>query len=154
MKPRNTASIRRQIDRRFEGRSLASTLAQPRNGWIRTTRQALGMRLVDLAKQLHLTEGALRQNESAELNESITMKHLRRAAEGMGCELVYAIIPKTSLENLYEDQIRKRAVSDANRTARTMELEQQGVSSEVTERQVEDLFREYMRDPPKDLWDE
>jgi predicted DNA-binding mobile mystery protein A len=112
------------------------------------------MRLVDLAKQLHVTEGALRQNESAELDESITMKHLRRAAEGMGCELVYAIVPRTSLENLYEDQIRKRAVSDANRTARTMDLEQQGVSREVTDRQVEDLFREYMRDPPRDLWDE
>ncbi len=154
MKSRNTASIRRQIDRRFEGRSLASALARPRNGWIRSIRQALGMPLVDLAKQLHVTEGAIRQNESAELDETITMKHLRRAAEGMGCELVYAIIPKTSLESLYEERVRKRAVSDAERIARTMEFERQGVSSEVTDRHVKNLFRDYMRDPPKDLWDE
>lgn len=152
MKADIVASMRRQLDRRFEGASLESVLQRPPHGWIRTTRQALGMRLVDLAKRIGVTEGALRQNEAAELDESLTLKHLRRAAEAMGCELVYAFVPKTSFENRYKEQVRKRAVADAGRIARTMALESQGVSGEITNRHAETLFRDYLHGPPRDLW--
>lgn len=146
------ASLRRQLDRRFEDASLVSLLQRPREGWIRTIRQALGMRLVDLAKRIGVTEGALRQNETAEINDSLTLKHLRRAADAMGCEFVYAIVPRASLEGQYEGQVRKRAIADAARIARTMAFEQQAVSGETSNRQEEDLFGDYLRRPPRDLW--
>lgn len=152
MKSDVETSVRRQLDRRFEGVSLESLLPRPRNGWIRTTRQALGMRLADLAKRLGVTEGSIRQSEAAELDESLTLKRLRRAAEAMECELVYAFVPKTSLEDSYKEQIRKRAVADAGRVARTMALERQGVSDDLTNRHAETLYRDYLGHPPRDLW--
>ena len=152
MKASDMATARRQLDRRIDGPSTTTLLEPPRDGWIRTVRQVLGMRLIDLAARLNVTEGAVRRAERAEADGSLTLKQLDRAAAAMGCRLVYCIVPETALEDIYRERLRKRADDDAIRTARTMELEQQAVSGEVTARHADELFDDYLRGPPRDLW--
>jgi predicted DNA-binding mobile mystery protein A len=110
------------------------------------------MRLIDLAARLNVTEGAVRRVERAELSGSLTLKQLDRAALAMGCRFVYAIVPETTLEEIHQARLRARAADDARRTARTMDLEQQSVAAEVTARHTDELFDDYLRVPPGDLW--
>ena len=152
MKAPNLATARRQLDHRIDGPSMTAILEPPRDGWIRTIRQVLGMRLIDLAARLNVTEGAVRRVERAEVRGSLTLKQLDRAAAAMGCRFVWGIVPETALEDIYRERLRERAFYDAGRTARTMELEQQGVGGEVTARHSEELFGDYLRHPPRDLW--
>ena len=67
MKAPNLATARRQLDHRIDGPSMTAILEPPRDGWIRTIRQVLGMRLIDLAARLNVTEGAVRRVERAEV---------------------------------------------------------------------------------------
>lgn len=143
--------IRRQLDRRID-RDLVRILAQPRDGWIRTIRLALGMRIIDLARRLGVSEANIRQAERSETRDSITLRQLRNMADAMDCDLVYGLVPRKSLEETVADQIERRARSDAYRTADTMSLEKQDLEKQAVQQLVEDLTRRYQVRPPNDLW--
>jgi predicted DNA-binding mobile mystery protein A len=91
--------------------------------------------------------------ERAEAHGNITLRTLRRAAEAMECELVYALVPKVSLEST----LRKQAVSAARHKLapvdHTMRLEEQGLASEENSRQIAGLSETWMDAPPRWLWD-
>ena len=110
------------------------------------------MRIIDLAKRMGVTEGAVRDLEKAEVSDSITIGRLKRAASALDFELVYALVPRTSIEKTFTKQILRRARRDANRTAATMDLEGQGLPTEAVENLRQEFVLEYLRDPPKDLW--
>ena len=153
MTSQQRSTMRRQLDRRFKQVSRTSDLLHtPREGWVRTLRQALRMTLKDLANRMGVTEGTVRYIERAEIKRTITLELLSRAADALDCELVYVLIPRSSLEDTFQRQIRRRARSDARRTAATMALERQGLSVEETERQLEELIQDYLREPPQDPW--
>ena len=62
-----------------------------------------------------------------------TLRNLRRVAEAMGCELVYAIVPKSrSIQELAESPARAEATKRVLSVRRTMALEDQG-SGDVNE---------------------
>lgn len=147
----NATAIRRQLDRRID-HDLVRTLAQPRDGWIRTIRLALGMRIVDLARRLGVSEANVRQAERSEAKDSITLRQLRIMADAMDCDLVYGFVPRTSLEETVAHQIERRAQRDAYRTADTMSLEKQDLEKRAVQSLIEDLTRRYQVRPPSDLW--
>ena len=57
-----------------------------------------------LAKRLGVHEPRVIELERGEASGNITIKSLERAAEALGCRLVYALIPEEPLT----DTIRKR----------------------------------------------
>jgi hypothetical protein len=64
--------------------------------------------------------------EKAEASDRITLRNLRRIADAMGCELVYAIVPKSgSIEELAEQRTRSQATKRVLSVERTMALENQ-----------------------------
>ena len=67
---------------------------KPKNGWIKTIRQALSMPLAFVANKLNISEQSVNQLENNEAFETISLKSLRRLAEAIDCELHYAIIPR------------------------------------------------------------
>lgn len=153
MKHQQLSMVRRQIDRRLKPvASISDFVRSPSEGWVRTLRQALGMRLKDLASRMGVTESAVRDIEKSETKGKITLDRLNRAAAALDCDLFYALVPKSSLEETFERRIHRRARSDAKRTAATMDLERQGLGVEETERQLKELVQDYLRDPPKNLW--
>jgi predicted DNA-binding mobile mystery protein A len=92
--------------------------------------------------------------ESAEANGSITLKSLRRTAEALHCDLVYAIVPRRTLTEIVDAQARVRATAVANRAAHTMALERQETLPEETNAQVHDLARRLRSEWARDLWDD
>jgi predicted DNA-binding mobile mystery protein A len=108
------ARVRRDLDedlRVFRGRKVRRS----RWGWLRGVRQALGMRVAEVAERMKVGNSEVYRLEMSEVRDTITLKKLRGAAEAMGCELVYAVVPlRGTLEELAEEleqqrQRRKRA---------------------------------------------
>jgi hypothetical protein len=69
---------------------------------------------------------AIQQFEQAEAEDRITLRALRRVAGAMGCELVYALVPKSgSFAELAEHPTREQAARDVKSVMHTMALEDQ-----------------------------
>ncbi len=144
---------RTQIDRRLAPFRHLSTLDAPQQGWVRTIRQALGMSLRQLAERLDLSKSAVHQLEQREPEGGITLDSLRRLAHAMEADLVYAIVPRRTLEETLECQAQDRARDLVRQVADSMGVEGQGTSSDQVERLIES-HRERLLRKPRRLWDE
>lgn len=107
-----------------------------------------------LAERLGMKQPSLTELESSEAAGNITIKSLQRAAEALGCRLVYALIPIKPLTETMAERASQLAKQKLAAVAQTMRLEDQEVqgqaSQEAAERQiVEELLRK-----PARLWDE
>ena len=98
-----------------------------------------------------VTPQAVHELESSERKGSITLESLRRAARAMDAELVYAIIPRQSLQETLQARARSLAEKHFEGVARSMRLEQQGVTATELEEQIDDYARSLMN-RPRDLW--
>src|SRR2546425_10826721 len=113
-----------QLDRSLQG--PRSALPPPASGWIASLREALGLTLGQIGKKIGSSRQAVQQLEKAEASDRITLGALRRAAEAMGCELVYALVPKSgTFAELSERPVRDRAARDVKSVMHTMMLEDQ-----------------------------
>lgn len=77
-----------------------------------------------------MTRQRIQRFEKAEANERITLRTLRRVAEAMDCDLVYAIVPKSgSIQQLAEARARAEATKRVLSVEHTMALEEQASGS-------------------------
>jgi len=94
--------VRRDLDeelRVFRGKKVRRS----KWGWLRGVRQAVGMRVDEVAWRLKMGKSEVYRLEMSEARETITLGKLRATAEAMGCELVYAVVPRQgTLEDLAE----------------------------------------------------
>ena len=123
----------------------------PRAGWIKTIRSALGMSERSLAKRLGILQGSLRKLERNERSGSITLESLRRAAEALDADLVFAIVPRKPLRAIIRERARTLAMERLKPIARSMELEDQSLSAQQLERQVKELAND-LEKKPSNLW--
>jgi predicted DNA-binding mobile mystery protein A len=151
-------SIRSHVTHQYQGvvdhaAVHASALQRPVEGWLRTARKALGMSGAQLARRLGVSRGLIAQTERNELAQSVSLKTLQQMADGMGCRLVYAIVPKAGLT---QDIITARAAEKAqqlvSRVDQHMLLEGQGLSPDRLQYEVEQAQRQFVADMPADLW--
>ena len=110
---------RRRLDRQLDPlRRSGDLFAPPPNGWLRAIREALGMTAAQLGKRLSVSQQRALAIEQAETSGSITLASLARAADALDCELVYAVVPRTSLERLVQDRAavlaQSRGMADAD----------------------------------------
>jgi predicted DNA-binding mobile mystery protein A len=106
------------------------------------------------AKRLGVHQPRVVELERGEATGNITVKSLERAAEALGCRLVYALVPNEPLT----DTIRKRASAVARRqlasVEQTMRLEAQGVEDPTQREQAHQRLVEKLLRRPARLWDE
>ena len=113
-----------QLDRTLQ--DMRTPPPRPTSGWISSVRDALGITLDQIGKQIGSSRQAVQQLERAEATDRITLGALRRTAEAMGCELVYALVPKSgTFAELAERPVRDRAARDVKSVMHTMILEDQ-----------------------------
>src|ERR1035437_1664031 len=151
MKAAIRKSGRLALDKKLAGLKSEDFKA-PSKGWIRALRDALGMSSAQLGKRLGKVSQSVDDWESAEANGSIQLKTLRQAAEALGCNLIYALVPKTSLDYIYQTQVRKIAMRDLKRVAHTMKLEAQGTDDAELESRIDAYIRDKLRE--RDIWNE
>lgn len=115
-----------QIDRSLEPFGGARSVSRPQRGWLRAVREALGITIREVSRKVRKTPQTVASFEKSEAADRITLQTLRRYAEALDCELVYAIVPKNgSLRQLAEGRIRARAERDVRAVEHTMSLEDQ-----------------------------
>ena len=95
------------MDRKFQALSAARPCAtRPARGWLRAVREATGLTQRQVAERAAVKRQSYAQFEIAEEKGSISVASLRRAAEAMGCELVYYIVPRESAARTYAELAR------------------------------------------------
>lgn len=125
--------------------------SKPKNGWIKTIRQALSMPLAFVANKLNISEQSVNQLENNEAFETISLKSLRRLAEAIDCELHYAIIPRErSLQKIIKKRAEFKARLIIKEVNKTMELEDQKI--ENSENSVKLLTKDFTENLNKNLW--
>ncbi|MGK2960622.1 MAG: mobile mystery protein A [Gemmatimonadaceae bacterium] len=142
---------RQQLDRRLdEIREAAPLLRAPRGGWILTLRNAMGMSQKILAERMGVSPQAISQLEQRESDGSVTVKALQQAAEKLGGELVYAIVPAKSIHETLESRALQIASRMTGAVRHTMRLEDQEPSSDLHGQTLK-LARE-LASTPERLW--
>lgn len=143
-----------QLDSKMQSLAPLKKMAMPPTGWIKAVRLALGMSLEQLGNKLSLTKQSARDIEKREMEDSITLKALKEAAEALDMQLVYGLVPRDgSLEALIERKAKALAKKIVLRTATTMDLEDQGNSRQRLEKAIEERTAELKNTMPKILWD-
>jgi len=153
MSPAQTRLARKNLDRRLSKLDREGLLVPP-FGWVRAIREALGMSPAKLAQRMGVTRPRVNTLEKAEVTGSTTLKTLRKAAEAMDCILVYAIVPRTSLDQTVHDQAEKKADNELVRLHHTMRLENQTLASHDLADERERLVREILEGSPRRLWED
>jgi predicted DNA-binding mobile mystery protein A len=144
-----------QLDDALQPFRTASRAPRPPKGWGRAVREALGMSAKQLARRVGVSRETVATLERSEARGTITLASLEKLARGLGCRVVYALVPEDggSLEELR----RKRALEVARRqlapVLHTMKLEAQGLNTERERRQLERLADELLAGSPRKLWE-
>lgn len=126
----------------------------PPEGWIRTARKALGMSAAQLARRLGKTRALVSNTEKAELNGGVTLRTMQSMAEAVNCRFIYAFVPKENAEALIKRRAREKAKRHVMKAAGHMALEQQTLSQNQIESEIERLTEEILRERPGDLWND
>lgn len=127
---------------------------RPPRGWLRAIRDALGLTTKQFAKRLGVSQPRVVALEKGEMEETVTLASLRRAAEALDCKLVYAFVPNRPLVDTLRERAEKVADAQMARLHHTMRLENQALTMSDQRRQREILIDELLRGSPRRLWDE
>lgn len=125
---------------------------RPKEGWIRTLRKSLGMSSPQLATRLDVSKSQASQMERMEIEDRITLKQLRRVADVLDCDLVYALVPRQPVESMIRDRARLKAEKLVAKTDMQMQLEAQQLSNDKLQEQVKFETERLVREMPRDLW--
>jgi predicted DNA-binding mobile mystery protein A len=108
---------------------------------------------VQFAKRQKVSPARVASLEKAEITGAVTIRSMRKAAAALDCVFVYALVPRSSLENTLREQARRVAQARLEHTSHTMLLEDQRLSSEDLRRVLDGAVAELMDAMPRDLWD-
>lgn len=103
-----------------------------------------------LAARLGISPPAVAKLERSEVHDTIGIGKLAEVAQALDCRLVYALVPRTSLEETVEGQATRLAGSLLGYVDTTMRLEDQGVGAEPQAEQLS-LLAERIIDSSR-LW--
>ncbi|MFP5518820.1 MAG: mobile mystery protein A [Bdellovibrionia bacterium] len=143
---------RKSLDEKLKSFSLAKSEIRPKSGWIKAIREALGMTTTQLAERLQIKQSGVVFLEKREVEKKVTLETLERAAHALNCELVYALVPKTTLEHVVDYQAQIVAQKILKRTTHTMHLEQQEAGAAETELHEAELANELKSKLDRRLW--
>jgi predicted DNA-binding mobile mystery protein A len=130
------------LDAHFDEWQPLRSLARPPRGWVRAVREALGISAAVLGGRLGITAGAVIRLEQSEAGDRVQLETLRRAADALGCDLVYLLVPRRPLTAVVRERAREIAHWQVAAAEQTMSLEDQATehTSELEDRLTEQLL--------------
>jgi predicted DNA-binding mobile mystery protein A len=144
----------RHLDSRFATLRPLLKTQRPPKGWLRAIRDALGMTTKQFGQRLGVSQPRIVELEQSEVSGSVTLNTLQRAADALGCRLVYVLVPEKPLA----ETVRERAEFVANRQSsaveHTMRLEDQAVKDKRAARALREQMIDELLKRPARLWDE
>ena len=152
---RNFKQLRlEQLDDLLEEYGQLMNLTRPQQGWVRSIRESLGMSAEQLAQRVGVSRSTIQAMERNEAGKKITFESLEKLAHGLGCRVVYAVIPEEgkSFSGLLRDRATVLAREHVAKVSHSMKLEAQGLSPQKEQRQLERLVHEYLSGSLRKLW--
>ena len=144
----NLKAARLAVDRLHGITASLRGLPKLQHGWIATIRAALGITQDTLGARLSIPKQRVSQLEKRERSGDIKLSQLRAAAETLGCDLVYALVPREPLETAVAKRARVIALRELAAVERTMQLEDQ--ATQIDEDRIRDYIARHIDE--KDLW--
>ena len=132
--------------------SRVSVCDRPSGGWIRAVRTSLGMSVRQMAERMGITQQSAARLEKNEADDVIKLKSLRKAAEALGCRLVYSLVPNEGdLAGGVHKQALEKACGIVDPVDHSMVLEGQDVGDR--QEKILQIAEELARNPGPKLWD-
>jgi len=148
--------LQRQIIEKKISRFSKLNETIPSSGWVRAIRGSLGMTVKQLSMRLGTSASSVTQLEEREPKKNVTLNSLEKAANAMGCDLIYAIVPKSpnkTLEDIIAQKAQESAARILKKVAHTMKLEAQSTSNEDMKKQIERTAKELQLKADSRIWD-
>lgn len=142
-----------QLSKRLQGLSRPELREPPGKGWIRSIREALGMSYYQLAKRIGVSQPTVVHWEQREVKGTISLQSLKKVADALQCDLVYALAPRKPLKKILEERALQQAQASADQIGHSMSLEAQQTSSTYKKRLVKETARKLLEGNPRRLWD-
>lgn len=146
-------TVRQQYQKRANAAREWQAPTRPKEGWIRTLRKALGMSGSQLATRLGVKKAQVSQMELMELEDRITLRQLRKAADALQCDLTYALVPRQPVEEVLRVQAARVANDRVMQVHVHMTLEAQQLSPEALAVEIERETERLLRGKPGQLWE-
>jgi predicted DNA-binding mobile mystery protein A len=108
------------------------------------------MTQADLGERMQVSRQAVTNLEKRETSGSATLKALEEAAEALGGELVYAIVPRRPISEVLERRALELAARMTGSVRHSMKLEDQEPDSDLDER-TRELAKKLLAHPRR-LW--
>jgi predicted DNA-binding mobile mystery protein A len=144
----------RHLDSRFATLRPLLKSQRPPKGWLRAIRDALGMTTKQFGRRLGVSQPRIVELEQSEVGGSVTLRTLQRAAEALGCRLVYALVPERPLAETVQNRAELVAEQRQADVEHTMRLEDQFVKDKAAGKELRRQFVEELLRRPARLWDE
>ena len=142
----------KQLDERLRPIRKLTSRDVPKGGWIRSLRSALGLAGVDLARRLGIAPSSVAALENSEAAGTVSLNTLRKAAAAMDCDLVYAIVPRSSIGKVLERRANEKAEAMLRHVGQSMNLEAQGVIDDADRDLSREAIVKSLLEKPSSLW--
>jgi predicted DNA-binding mobile mystery protein A len=143
-----------QIDKKLEQFKVLLGVQRPKRGWVSTIRKALGMSGKQLGKRIGVSQPRIAEIEKKEIDNTLTLKTMQQVAEGLGCEFVYAFVPRVSIKETLVKRAEDITASQTDNASVTMNLEAQGLSLAEVKLIRKKTVQELVEKRPSRLWDD
>lgn len=137
----------RALDKKTSDLKSAKNIVLQSSGWIKTVREAIGMTVSQLAARLGVTQPRITKMESNE--DNLKLSTMKKAAEAMNCEFVYYFKPRTTFQNLVDEQAQKKAAEVLKTVNVNMALENQEIAEDKA---VKDFASDLINKKIKQIW--
>ncbi|MBR5032596.1 MAG: mobile mystery protein A [Treponema sp.] len=138
----------RALDKKTSELKSVNNIIPHGSGWINTVREAIGMTAIQLAKRLGVSQPRITKMETNE--ENLKLSTMKKTAEAMNCEFVYYFKPKTTFQNLVEEQSQKKAAEILKSVNINMALEDQEISADEN---IKDFATDLINSKIKQIWE-
>ncbi len=92
--------------------------------------------------------------ERMETEDRISLKQLRRVAETLECDLVYALVPRQPIEETVMERAREKATTLVTKADVQMALEAQQLNKTALVEEINHETQRLLETMPRDLWED
>ncbi len=139
----------RSITTKIDGFANLKDNDPPKQGWVSSIRQALGMTALQLANRLGVSQPRIAKMEQNEDNLKIST--MKKIASGLGCDFVYGFVPKEPLDKMILNRAQQKAAKMLSIVNTNMALEDQLAKDPHI---LEDLTNDITNKNIKQIWDD
>ncbi|MBP9753352.1 MAG: hypothetical protein KBD31_06085 [Proteobacteria bacterium] len=140
-----------QLDEKLKPLKDLKTI-NPTFGWIRYIRESLCLSAERLGLLLNMKQPSVFGMEENERTKKITLETLDKAANAMGCDLVYAFVPKSTMQSFICDKQKEIGQKIVEKANHTMTLEKQGLEAKALKQQQKIMQEGLSHESLKVLW--